>query len=421
MMQNRGGGGRGRDRQNPGNGGRRDFRRQSSRSGFQGSSGKNRDGHSRRAAGSRYPSDRESTDFRRNGTASGRKAEGYSARGPRGEENGRNSAARTQKNAYSADRGRTAGENRGRSYGQSRGRSYGESRGSAYGEGRGKTAGESRGKAYGGYRGKTYGDSRGRSAAENREKAGADAPRAERHNPLKRRDPEVRDVLMVKHPAVVSVRPNPDHIAFGRNVAEGCLVIGVTGGIGAGKSEVLRVLRDNYGAAVIRSDEVAKELMRKGGPAYPLYLSILGEKVLGPDGEVDRAKAAEILFADPYKTRKINESVHPLVLEEIRRRVEEYKKNGVKLIAIESALLSEGKLTQLTNTVWFVDTPEETRITRLQDSRGYTRERCLAVMRHQKSEQQYRREADLVIRNDGIPVDLEGQVNAAMRQYRRRF
>ena len=242
-----------------------------------------------------------------------------------------------------------------------------------------------------------------------------------RPDPLRRREPEVKEVHFVQQPAVVTVRPNPDHVSFDRNVASGCLVIGVTGGIGAGKSEVLRILQEKYGAAVIRSDEVAKELMKKGGPAYPFYREILGEGILGPDGEVDSSRASGLLFADPGKVRRLNEAVHPLVKEEIKNRVEALKKSGKDLIAIESALLAEGGLNDLTDTVWFVDTPEEIRIKRLQDSRGYTEEHCRSVMSRQRTVQQYRREADLVIHNEGIPVDLEDQVSSAMHQYRRRF
>ena len=138
-------------------------------------------------------------------------------------------------------------------------------------------------------------------------------------------------------------------------------------------------------------------------------------------GVIESRKIAGLLFADPGKVRRLNEAVHPLVKEEIKNRVEALKKSGKDLIAIESALLAEGGLNDLTDTVWFVDTPEEIRIKRLQDSRGYTEEHCRSVMSRQRTVQQYRREADLVIHNEGIPVDLEDQVSSAMHQYRRRF
>ncbi len=458
MMQNRGGSGRGRNRQTAANGGARHAGGQEFR-GNRNSRPSSGYGHGRTKDGGRYPSDRPAQNGRYDGRAGRPQRDGENSaenRKPGKTYAGKVSGDGERKNSRPPYAGAAAGNAGSRKPGKTyAGKTPGDGE---HRSGRPSYAGREDGerrkprppyaaKAGGDgehrkpsrpYAGKSSGDSERRSSrppfagkpaaeGENRNPGKPYAGKRpagtnlRRPDPLRRREPEVKEVHFVQHPAVVTVRPNPDHVSFGRNVASGCLVIGVTGGIGAGKSEVLRILQEKYGAAVIRSDEVAKELMKKGGPAYPFYREILGEGILGPDGEVDSSRASGLLFADPGKVRRLNEAVHPLVKEEIKNRVEALKKSGKDLIAIESALLAEGGLNDLTDTVWFVDTPEEIRIKRLQDSRGYTEEHCRSVMSRQRTVQQYRREADLVIHNEGIPVDLEDQVSSAMHQYRRRF
>ena len=202
-------------------------------------------------------------------------------------------------------------------------------------------------------------------------------------------------------------------------------VVGVTGGIGAGKSTVLDYLASRYGAVILRADDIGHEVMEPGRECYQPVLDLLGQGVLGEEGRIDRKKAAELLFASPKLLERMNSIIHPAVrqvIESAKRRQQEKedgadktaRDGGESLLVIEAALLAEGGLEALCDEVWTVEADPVLRIQRLMRQRGYTAEKCKAVMASQGQDDHYRKLADRVIDNSGSGEETRRQVDRAM-------
>ena len=189
------------------------------------------------------------------------------------------------------------------------------------------------------------------------------------------------------------------------------ITIGITGGIGAGKSTVLQDLADRYHASVIQADLVARDLMQPGGRTYEPLLGLFGRKILAPDGTIDRPVMARAMYASADLVRAVNAIVHPCVKEEIRAQRDAAR---TPVVVIEAALLEEGGLIPLCDTVWFVYADPDTRIRRLMASRGYSPEKCRLVMRSQKSDAAFRAVADHTIDNSGSPEKTKRQIDCLM-------
>ena len=182
------------------------------------------------------------------------------------------------------------------------------------------------------------------------------------------------------------MKPNDTHIVYG-----------VTGGIGAGKSEILRYISAHYDCRVLKADEVGRELMRKGRSVYKALLVGFGPEILLPDGEIDRTKLAEWIFSDPALQKKANEIEHPIIRDSIIRRIRRAKTRHVFL---EAALLCQE--------VIVVTASRDVRVERLMASRGYTREKSLRVMDGQLQSEEFLRLADHVIDTGGsLPESCE--------------
>lgn len=184
-------------------------------------------------------------------------------------------------------------------------------------------------------------------------------------------------------------------------------IIGVTGGVGSGKSTVLNLLRDRWGAEIIQADEVARELMEPGGSSYRAVVEAFGEGICRPDGRIDRGHLAEIIFREEGKRQQLGALTHPLVKEEVQRRMRE---SASSLIVYEAALPREACMRELCGEIWAVHVPEEIRIRRLMSDRGYSREKCEEIMRSQLPEEEFLALADRVIENGGTPEEAARQV-----------
>ena len=184
------------------------------------------------------------------------------------------------------------------------------------------------------------------------------------------------------------------------------MVIGVTGGIGSGKSTVLNFLRDGYRAQIIEEDQVARELMEPGGACYQAVTEAFGLEILAEDGQINRKELAALVFSDEAKRKQLNSLTHPLVEREVRRRIAAY--DGLSVV--ETALPREAGLRCFCDTVWYVHVPDEIRIARLMQDRGYSREKCLQVMASQLSEEEFRNLSDVVIENGGAREETHQQI-----------
>lgn len=180
-------------------------------------------------------------------------------------------------------------------------------------------------------------------------------------------------------------------------------VLGIMGGVGAGKSTILEYLKQHYGAMIIECDEVGRSLQRQGGACYLPMVKLFGEKILQEDGAIDRKLVARMIFEDPERKKALEEIVHPAVKTEVLRQLEELDREGIsagrKLAVIESALLIDDHYEELCDEIWYVYAAEEKRRERLKSSRHYSDERIARMFAAQRSDASFRSHAQVTIDN----------------------
>lgn len=181
-------------------------------------------------------------------------------------------------------------------------------------------------------------------------------------------------------------------------------VIGITGGVGAGKSTVLSYLEKKYNAFVIQADEVGHLVMEPGGECYEPVISLFGKDVLKSDKTIDRKKVSDVVFGKPDMLEQLNSIIHPAVKRYILKSLNEKKAQGCRLFVVEAALFLEEHYDDFCDEVWYIHTDAENRIQRLMKNRGYTREKSLGIIRNQAAEEYFRTHTDYTVENNG---DLE--------------
>lgn len=196
-------------------------------------------------------------------------------------------------------------------------------------------------------------------------------------------------------------------------------VIGITGGIGAGKSELLSYISAHYRCRIILSDQVANEVKEKGTACYDAIVELLGKSVLEPDGEISRNRMAARIFADKTLLTKVNAILHPAVNTFIMDTIEEEReKKEMDYLFIEAALLIESGYEHVVDQMWYIYAPDEIRRKRLKESRGYPDEKITKILEKQLSEEAFRAHCDVVIDNSAdlahaylqIDKELEGRI-----------
>ncbi|MEY8351944.1 dephospho-CoA kinase [Lachnospiraceae bacterium 54-53] len=183
-------------------------------------------------------------------------------------------------------------------------------------------------------------------------------------------------------------------------------VIGLTGGVGAGKSLVLNLLKEEYGAEVIEADEVARELMDPGREGHQAVTRALGTGLLKEDGSIDRRLLAARIFQDENVRKTVNEIIHPMVWKAIDDKI---SASQAGLIVVEFAIMGE-KTDNSYDEMWYVHASEQNRIRRLAESRGYTKERSKRIIASQASEAEYLARCDRVIENNGSVKEVKEQL-----------
>ncbi len=179
-------------------------------------------------------------------------------------------------------------------------------------------------------------------------------------------------------------------------------VIGITGGVGCGKSTVLNLIKENYNAYIIMADDVAKELMMPKKAAYNSVVEMFGKDILDENGQIDRHVLAKIIFDNQGKRMVLNSIVHPLVKKSIVERITEIKISGeYDYVFVEAALLIEDHYKTFCDEIWYIYAPEQVRRARLKESRGYSDEKIDSMMKSQLTEQEFRDNSQLVIENGG--------------------
>lgn len=188
-------------------------------------------------------------------------------------------------------------------------------------------------------------------------------------------------------------------------------VIGLTGGIGSGKSLVANILKEKYGAYLLNTDGIAKTQMEPGGASYQAVIEYFGGTILSADGSIDRSKLAGIIFEDKEKRLKINELTHPKVLEEVIEEIQLIReKRRNPYLIVETALMIEAGYDFICDEVWYVYSSEEVRRNRLKLERNYSDEKIDSIISNQSKEEAFRTKFTKVIENVGDLKLLEQQV-----------
>ena len=170
-------------------------------------------------------------------------------------------------------------------------------------------------------------------------------------------------------------------------------VIGITGGVGSGKSLVLDFLKDKYNCLLIKADDIGNEVKLKGRECYEDIVKLLGKEILGDDGEIVKNRMADKIFSDDHLIEEVNAIIHPVVKDIICKRIEE--DYGIhKYIVVEAALLIEASYFDLFDEIWVIETKKDLRIKRLMESRGYSLKKCEDIIASQNDLNYYCLQSD---------------------------
>lgn len=188
-------------------------------------------------------------------------------------------------------------------------------------------------------------------------------------------------------------------------------VIGITGGVGAGKSAVLDHLAETYNCRVIKADLVAHQLEEPGGACYEPLVALLGDEILDAEGKIDRQKMAARIFADSGLLRQVNDIVHPAVKTYLLSEIERERKNGKRdFLFIEAALLIEEGYAGVVDELWYIRADVSVRRQRLKESRGYPDEKIDAILQSQLTEEDFLKHCGVVIENNGALFSVYEQI-----------
>ena len=186
-------------------------------------------------------------------------------------------------------------------------------------------------------------------------------------------------------------------------------VIGLTGGIGSGKSTVSQFLQE-LGVVVLDADKVGHEAYLPGTETWRELVAAFGKEILTPDDNIDRKKLGGIVFSNPESLARLNQIVHPRMFEMMKERIEEYRRQGVKVVVLEAAILLEAKWTPLVDEVWVTVASESAVVERAKERTGLPEEQILARIRSQLSVEERIKHANVVIHNDGNLDELQKKV-----------
>lgn len=189
------------------------------------------------------------------------------------------------------------------------------------------------------------------------------------------------------------------------------MVIGLMGGVGCGKSTVMNYLEKIYGAYIIEADQVAKEIMNPGNEVYHKIAETFPEVI--QNGKIDRKSLADIVFVSEEKLAKLNAITHPGTIKEIMKLIAIAEND---IIVLESAILLGSGLENYCDELWFVYCSLETRIKRLMDNRGYSREKCISIINNQPKDEEYNACADEYIDNSYSEEKTREQIDLILRK-----
>jgi dephospho-CoA kinase len=192
-------------------------------------------------------------------------------------------------------------------------------------------------------------------------------------------------------------------------------IIGLTGGIGSGKSTVASMLADN-GAYVIDADKVGHEVYYKGGLAWDAVVKAFGTDILNENGDIDRRKLAATVFHDNEKLNMLDAIVHPIIAREVSRRIDNARGKGVELVIVEAALLIESGWYKMVDEVWLITADQEIRLHRIMQRDDISIEEARLRMQSQMPDDEKAEYADIIIVNNNGMEDLKRKVKEALQR-----
>ena len=185
-----------------------------------------------------------------------------------------------------------------------------------------------------------------------------------------------------------------------KNDSKTMILIGITGGIACGKTEVSKVFQKK-GAIILSGDEIGKEVVEKNKKVLEELVKTFGKEILNKNKSLNRRNLGEIAFASKDSKDKLNNIIHPHLLKELRRRIESLKnKNYQGVVAVDAALIVEWEMQKELDYLIFVQSKREDKIKRLKKQKGYSRKEALDRIKSQLPETAKKRLADFVIKND---------------------
>lgn len=184
--------------------------------------------------------------------------------------------------------------------------------------------------------------------------------------------------------------------------------IGLTGGIGSGKSTVASILRE-LGAVIIDSDKVGHEVLNPGSPGWQEVTEAFGRDIISAYGAIDRHKLAQIVFKNPEALRQLNQIVHPKIEREIQSQLKKFIEQGINIVVIEAALIDKAPWSSMAEQIWVVKTSREITLQRL-TARGMSELESLSRMAYQHPAEEFVKHGLVIIDNDGSLEDLRAQV-----------
>ncbi len=188
-------------------------------------------------------------------------------------------------------------------------------------------------------------------------------------------------------------------------------IVGITGGVGAGKSEIMSFLARQYKAKVVRADEVGHLVMQPGKACYMRLLSLLNDDILSEDGTIDRRRMAEKIFDDPGLLNSVNSIIHPAVKEYVLEDIAAARDSGrYDFYFLEAALLIEEGYDKICDELWYIYASNDVRRQRLRESRGYSDEKINSIMANQLTDDMFRRYAAHIIDNSGTIEESYRQI-----------
>jgi dephospho-CoA kinase len=202
-------------------------------------------------------------------------------------------------------------------------------------------------------------------------------------------------------------------VTSGIRTRDGMFILGVTGGVGSGKSTVAKIL-EKRGARVLDADAIVHELYR-GGPLVEAIAQAFGPHTRAADGAVHRAKLGEIVFRDPARRLELEKLVHPAVRSHVLQEIEKLRRQGFAgIVVIDAALLVESSHPYPLDALLVVTAPQKDRMARL-EAKGMSREEAARRMTAQATDEEKERRADFILRNDGTMEDLEARIDEMLR------